>query len=332
MATTLGRFEGRRAAVTGAAGFIGGALARRLRAEGAEVVGIDVAEDRDGALSAAGIEARRADITDGAALADALAGCDLAFHTAAYVHEWGTMEEFVRVNVGGTASVLDAATGAGVERVVHVSSVVVYGYDNPGVQDERSHLRSYGIPYIDTKAASDRLARRRGAVVVRPGDVYGPASLPWFVRPLKLVIAGRFALPGRGDGNMLPVYVDDLVESFLLAALRGEDGEAYTAWHGTPVTFGEYFDLMAANAGVPAPRRLPRPVLDAGGAIVERIAALRGSPPPFTSRSATFIDRRGTVTNARARDELGWEPQVELAEGLERCHEWALEEGLLSEV
>ena len=71
------------------------------------------------------------------------------------------MEEFVRVNVGGTAAVLDAASAAGVARVVHVSSVVVYGYHAPGEQDESAHMRSYGIPYIDTKSASDRLARRR---------------------------------------------------------------------------------------------------------------------------------------------------------------------------
>ena len=79
-----------------------------------------------------------------------------------------------RVNVGGTVNVLDAAEAAGAERVVHLSSVVVYGYDDPADQDETAHRRTVGIPYIDTKSASDRLALRRGAVVIRPGDVYGP--------------------------------------------------------------------------------------------------------------------------------------------------------------
>ncbi len=82
-----------------------------------------------------------------------------------------------------------------------ISSVVVYGYDDPAEQDETAHLRTCGIPYIDTKSGLDRLARRRGAVVVRPGDVYGPRSVPWALRPLELAKAGQLAVPGAGDGG-----------------------------------------------------------------------------------------------------------------------------------
>ncbi len=123
----------------------------------------------------------------------------------------------MRVNVGGTATVLDAARAAGAERAVHISSVVVYGYDDPSHQDEGAHLRNCGVPYIDTKSAADRLARRRGAVVVRPGDVYGPGSVPWSLRPLEMAKAGQLAVAGDGSGLMLPVYVDDLVEAIVVA-------------------------------------------------------------------------------------------------------------------
>ena len=239
------------------------------------------------------------------------------------------MSEFVRVNVGGTASVLEAASAAGAERVVHVSSVVVYGYDAPGQQDESAFVRTTGIPYIDTKSASDRLARRRGAVVVRPGDVYGPRSVPWLIRPLELARAGRLAVPSPGDGVMLPVYVDDLVDSLLAAALRGADGEAYAAWDGEPVTFLDYFTRIAEIAGGRAPRVAPRPALDLSGALAERWARLRGVAPQFTSRSAAFVDRRGTVSIQRARDELGWEPATPLEDGLEACAGWAREAGLI---
>jgi nucleoside-diphosphate-sugar epimerase len=316
-------FEGIRAAVTGAGGFIGGAAARRLFAEGAEVVGIDLAPGAAGPLAEAGIEPAICDVTDREALAEALGGVGLVIHTAAFVHEWGEMEDFVRVNVRGTATVLDAAAEAGCERVVHVSSVVVYGYHARGEQDEGAHLRSYGIPYIDTKSASDRLARRRGAVVVRPGDVYGPGSVPWLVRPLELARAGRLVVPGSGDGTMLPVYVDDLVAALLAAAERGDPGQAYAAWDGSPVSFHEYFSRIAEIAGTPPPRRVPRPLLELAGAAAERWAKRRGAAPPFTSRSATFIDRRGSVSIERARNELGWEPQVSLDEGLRRCALWA---------
>jgi nucleoside-diphosphate-sugar epimerase len=324
-----GPFEGRTAAVTGAGGFIGGAICRRLAAGGAEVRGLDIEPALAGRVSATGATFVEADVIDPEQLERALEGVELVVHAAAFVTEYGRMEDFVRVNVGGTARVLDAAEAAGVERAVHISSVVVYGYDHPGEQDESAHLRAYGIPYIDTKSASDRLARHRGAIVVRPGDVYGPGSVPWVVRPVEMARAGRLAVPGEGDGLMLAVYVDDLVEAVALALERGTPAEAYTAWSGERVTFGEYFDRIAEIAGARRPRRLPRGVLRLAGAAVEAWAARRGRPPLLTGKAVTFVDRRGTVSNRRACEELGWEPQVDLDEGLRRTEAWLRAEGLV---
>jgi nucleoside-diphosphate-sugar epimerase len=216
-----------------------------------------------------------------------------------------------------------------VARVVHLSSVVVYGYDDPSEQDESAARRVTGIPYIDTKSASDRLACRRGAVVVRPGDVYGPGSVPWVVRPIELARSGRIAIPGRGEGILLPVFIDDLVEAILRGLEEGEPGRPYTAWDGVPVTVGEYFDRLAAIAGARPARRLPRPVLELIGAAAEAAARLRGADPSFTSRATTFVDRRGTVSTERIREELGWEPRVPLDEGLRRTEEWLRSTGLV---
>ncbi len=327
----IGRFEGKRVAVTGAGGFIGSATAQRLAAEGASVVGIDISAAALDRLAGSAVEARVCDVTDREPLSEALAGTALVIHTAALVSDAGAMEDFVRVNVGGTAAVLDAAEATGTERVVHVSSVVVYGYDHPGEQHEGAHRRSYGIPYIDTKSASERLAARRGAVIVRPGDVYGPGSVPWTIRPLGLARAGRLSVPGRGDGVMLPVYVDDLVEALVVAAERGQPGASYTAWDGEPVTFHEYFRRIAEIAGAPEPRRLPKPLMELVGLAMEGWARLRGAEPAFSSRAPTLVDRRGTVSNQRLRSELGWEPRVELAQGLRRSAEWARAAGLAAD-
>jgi nucleoside-diphosphate-sugar epimerase len=322
------RLEGRRAAVTGAGGFIGAAVCRRLMAEGAAVTAIDMRSDALAAAVAAGADPVPADITDRTEIEGALAGADLLVHCAAIVSDAGSMADHISVNVGGTAMVLAAAAAAGVERSVHVSSVVVYGYDNPAELDESAHLRNCGIPYIDTKSASDRLARGRGAVVIRPGDVYGPGSVPWTRRPYELARAGRLAVPGRGDGQMLAVYIDDLTEAILLGLTRGAPGEAYAAWNDSePVTFAEFFDRVAAMAGTRA-RRLPAPVLRLAGMAGEIAAHVTGGPPELTRHSVVLISRAGTVSAARARSELGWEPRVSLDEGMRRAEEWLRAEGL----
>jgi nucleoside-diphosphate-sugar epimerase len=315
------RFEGRRVAVTGAGGFIGGATCRRLLAEGAEVIGVEVDESAGPRLRDIGVEPVHADVADRGRLEDALGGAELVVHTAALVHEGREMDEFVRVNVRGTVNVLDAAEAAGAERVVHVSSVVVYGYHAPGEQDESAQLRSYGLPYIDTTAASDRVARRRGAVVIRPGDVYGPGGPQWIVRPAELALAGRQVLPA-GGGMMLPIYVDDLVEALLAGLERGVPGEAYTVWGGEPISFEEHFGRIASIVGGDPPRRLPRPALAAAAAAIEGLARLRGRRPEFSPAAITYVERRGTVSNRRAREELGWSPRVSYDEGMRRTAVW----------
>jgi nucleoside-diphosphate-sugar epimerase len=313
--------QGRKVAVTGAGGFIGAAVCRRLSAAGAEVIGLELDAAAAGRAHEAGAEPRIADVTVAAATREALEDAELVIHAAAFVREWGSMEDFIRVNVGGTVNVLDAAEAAGAERVVHLSSVVVYGYDSDRDQDESAHRRQVGVPYIDTKSASDRIAARRGAVIVRPGDVYGPGSIPWVVRPVEMMRSRAFGLPDRGEGWMLPVYIDDLADGIVLALRKGKPGEAYSVWSGERVSFGEYFDRLAEAVGAPPPRRAPRSLMWLFGAAMETGARALGRPPPFGRHGPHLLARRGSASNARAREELGWEPEVALEQGIGRSAE-----------
>jgi nucleoside-diphosphate-sugar epimerase len=321
--------EGRRVAVTGANGFIGSAVCRALAAEGAQVVGVEVFPEHERDLRDAGVEPRIADVADRDAIFEALNDADLIVHTAAYVREWGSMEDFMRVNVGGTANVMDAAEAAGAERVVHVSSVVVYGYEDERHQDEEAFRRSVGVPYIDTKSASDAIAMRRGAVIVRPGDVYGPGSVPWTVRPVQLMASRQFALPNKGDGTMLPAYIDDLVAGIVAALRRGAPGRAYTVWDGHGVSFSDYYGMLASELDLREPPKLPKHLLFALGSAIEAGSKLLGRRPPIGRHGVTFLDRRGTASNERARSELGWSPSVELPEGIRRSAEWIRREGVV---
>jgi nucleoside-diphosphate-sugar epimerase len=281
-----------RVAVTGASGFIGAAVCRRLAADGDEPIGVDLA----------GAD-RAADIADPASTVAALAGADAVVHAAAIVSERGRMADFVRVNTRGTRNVLDAA---GPRRTVVLASVAGWGYEFARDLPEDAPPRPCGIPYIDTKGATETLALRRGATVIRPGDVYGPGSQPWIVRPLEMMRRGRFFLPAPGDGLITPVYVDDLVDA-IVRALREPRaaGRAYTVWDGTPVLARDFFAYHARSLGQDAVRVLPAPLL--------RLAARAAKAGPA---AITFMQRRAVFPNARAREELGWEPRVDLERGM----------------
>lgn len=289
-------------AVTGSSGFIGAALTKRLRDDGDAVIGVDISGDAD----------RKADVSDPAAIVSALAGADAIIHAAAIVSERGRMEDFVRVNVRGTRNVLDAA---GPRRTVVIASVAGWGYEFRRELREDAPPRPCGLPYVDTKGATETLALRRGATVIRPGDVYGPGSVPWVVRPLEMMRAGRFVLPSPGDGVMTLVYIDDLVDA-IVRALREPRaaGRAYTVWDGTPVPAREYFEALGG-----------RPVRTLPAAVLRAAARAMGMGPA----AVTFVTRRATYPNERARAELGWQPQTTLADGIARTREWARAAGLL---
>jgi 2-alkyl-3-oxoalkanoate reductase len=289
-------------AVTGASGFIGAAVCARLEADGDSPIAIDVAGEPD----------RRADVADPSSTIAALAGADAVVHAAAIVSERGRMRDFVRVNTRGTRNVLDAA---GTRRTVVIASVAGWGYEFTKDLAEDSPPRPCGIPYVDTKGATETLALRRNATVIRPGDVYGPGSQPWVVRPLEMMRAGRFFLPARGDGLMTPIYIDDLVDA-IVRALREPRaaGRAYTVWDGNAVPAREFFAMLG---GRPV-RSLPTPLLRAA-------ATAMGIGPA----GLVFVSRRATFPNARAREELGWRPQTSLQDGMARTREWAHAAGLL---
>jgi nucleoside-diphosphate-sugar epimerase len=311
--------------ITGASGFIGRALGARLTAEGHDVAGVDLRADAERSVV-------RGDITQPGDWQRAATGCDVVIHTAAVVSM--RIDDPVgvwRANVVGTKHALDAAVAAGASRFVHFSSVAVFGFDFPDQVDERHPVRPVGVPYPDTKIASEQLvlqahAEGRIAVtVVRPGDVYGPGSGAWAVLPTKLIKARRFTLPNGGRGIFSPVYVDDLVAGVAAAATTAAAaGQVLTLSGGVGVPNREFFRRYADALGMRL-LTVPMPVAVAGAAVLQRI----GSDPDVNPRAVRFMNRPGTYAIGKAADVLGWRPQVGVSDGLDRTVAWLRAEGLL---
>lgn len=320
-----------RVLVTGANGFIGRAVAQALRDKGCEVVGIDLHAD-----PARGVQ--HGDTTDPSSWRAAAAGCDTVVHTAAVVSNAVGAAEQWRVNVLGTHHALEVAAGAGVTRFVHLSSVRAFSDTGfpPDVTEEHP-VRPDGNAYVDTKIASEHVvlaahaAGRLETVVVRPGDVYGPGSQPWVLKPLALIRSGRFVLPARGRGVFSPVYVDDLVAGVLLAAEHPRAaGEIFTIGGGVGVPSAEYFGHLCRFAGRRGPLVLPTaPAMALAGLNAAVCSALR-RPSEANPVSMRYLTRRGTYSIEKAARVLGYAPQVDLAEGMRRTEVWLREQGLIA--
>jgi nucleoside-diphosphate-sugar epimerase len=289
-------------------------------AEGHDVIGVDVDPTAAARVAETGAQFRRADVADRGAVRGALAGADLVVHTAALL-PGASMADSVRVNVGGTENICVAAKDHGVTRVVHLSSVAAWGYDwGTDITEDEPLATHSPHPYIATKAASELVARKHGATVVKPGDVYGPESQPWAVIPFELIKSGRAALPMKGRGIITLVYVDDLVDC-IYRALTLPDGErgVFTAWDGNPVTAKDFFDNYSRMLGKKGVRTAPAALL----------RPLMRLTPGVDPDDLIFLMRRAIYPNARAREVLGWQPRVTLEEGMARTEDWLREVGLL---
>lgn len=308
--------------ITGAGGFIGAHLTRRLLAAGREVILADLTPP---ATLPPGAQFVRIDLRDKGSVRQGLQGLrpTWAVHLAAKVGDWGPRADFESVNVTGARALLEGVCARGVRRAVHISSIAAMGLDAGPRADASAPPVGAGDAYSDTKAAGEREARNLAALgapitVVRPGDVYGVGCVPWVRRPLALMASGQMVLVEGGVGHFAHVHVENLLDGVLLAlATPDARADTFIVTDDADCTVGEYFTRLADACDLPRPRRaVSRGVAKGIGAAMELVARVTGRPPPFTRAAVGYVLRHGGFDITRTRAVLGYAPRVTLDEGL----------------
>jgi len=316
--------DGRRVFLTGATGFIGSRLARRLAARGDSLRCLVRPSSDTTALERLGAELVHGELTDADAIARALEGVDIAFHLAA-LYDIGVVDRAAleRTNVQGTAAFLEAVERAGTPRALYVSTTAALAPVAEGEGDEETEYppgARYPTVYHRTKAEAHRLARdaqRRGLplIIVCPANVYGPGDQGPSARFTRDLLAGR--VPGllAREGWLSYVHVDDVVEGLCLAADRGAPGNVYIL-SGEHLPINEFARRVCELAGRKPPRlRFPVPLARATGAALDLVARVTGLRFPISRETVDVASHRWVHSHARATEELGWTPRP-LAEGL----------------
>lgn len=327
---------GKPVAVTGATGFIGSAVVRKLLEAKREVRAIVEPGANTKNLDGLNVERITCDVTNAALMKRALSGCATLYHLAAIYKVWLPDPSIIyRVNIEGTTATLLAAQQAKVERVVYTSSIAAIGLIDGDLADETTPFNLYGLAndYILTKHLSERIAMRfaeagGSIVIVNPAFPFGPRDIAPTPTGKIILSLLKKEVPGVGPGGFCTIDVDDCATGHLLAEEKGQRGERYILGNDN-VTLKEFFELVCKAAGTPTPR-LPLPKsVSAGIALGMELWAdhVSHKEPPATYKSILYAQRNAFFSNAKAKRELGL-PARPLEESVRRAIAWFRAEGM----
>lgn len=320
-----------RALVTGATGFLGGTLARRLRDMGWDVIGVGRNTAAGESLAGQGIRFLRLDLAGAETLKTACTGREYVFHCAARSSPWGRRADFHRDNVQATANVVAACEKHGVRRLVHVSTPSIYfeERDRLGLTEDSAPARRPINDYARTKRLAEDIvsAARCETVILRPRAVFGPGDTSLFPRLLRAAGRGGFPLIGPGDPLVEVTWVGNVVDALMAAALSpAAAGRGFNITNGDPWPRGKLLSHLFHAAGLPwKPRRIPlRKARWAAMALETGSRLFTGGrwEPPLTRYSAGVLAFAQTFDLTAARTVLDYKPRVPVEEGLRRFAEW----------
>jgi 2-alkyl-3-oxoalkanoate reductase len=315
--------------VTGATGFLGGALVRRLLAQGVPVRALARPSPRADALQALGTEVLRGDLADSAAISRAVRGTEVVYHLAAMVGGPGALADFLDVNRGGTERVFNAALEGGVRAIVYSSSIAVYGLararqpiDENTPYNDRPELHG---SYVQSKIQADGFAvafaqknpqpAKLSVTILRPGVIYGSGKqLPFGLLGFS---AGKMNVVFGNRNNRIPLnYIENVVDAMLLAAKpTAENLREYIVIDDDDLTIARYHQTRREVQGTHALFFSGAPVL-AAARVAEGSSLVKVGSSAFTVRQVSRALQDRHYVTQRIRRELGWSPRVSLREGL----------------
>ena len=326
-----------RVLVTGGTGFTGTALVKRLIEQGHTVTALDYKEGLEcEVLRAHGARIVIGSVTDQQAVEGSVKGVEMVFHLAAAFRELNKPNSFYdKVNVGGTRVVLEAARRHGVRKFIYCSTCGVHGNVDHPPANEDAPIQPADY-YQRTKYEAEPIVIQEAGqgletVILRPAAIYGPGDPERFFMIFKRVSRGTFPMFGRGRTLYHPLYIDNLVDAFMLCMPAGAgNGRTYLIADESYYPIEEIVRSVARALEVQI--RIPHyPVLPvvALGHIVEKACKPFGLAPPIFPRRVDWYRQNRAFDITRAKRELGYVPRVQLDEGLRRTAIWYREKGYL---
>jgi nucleoside-diphosphate-sugar epimerase len=322
--------SGKTALVTGAAGFLSSALTLRLASEGVKVRALVRRPEKAKFLhDQPNIDIVQGDITDAARMREVTQGCDYVFHVAVL---YGSHAEQQRVNVEGTRNVVQAAEAANITRLIHVSTLAVYGYVVPSEVPETTPLAvNHHDPYVVSKGQAESIVRAAKIPysIIRPGGIYGARSGLWTRTMFSVARRNPTIFVGDGSGTPPIIYVDDVVNLLLTVAEHPKAvGEAFNCATDPSPTWREFLGAYSKLAGHNNWLGIPVPIamgaVSLASAFASSTSAQRDLP-----KLVRYGTHRVRYPMTKARELLGWQPKIDLATGVKLCEPWLREKGLL---
>jgi len=306
--------------LTGATGFIGGHVARKLRERGDDVRALVRSPEKAGALAELGCDLVEGSLATPAEIEAGLEGCDAGIHGAA-IYEVGIPESrrpaMRDANVLGTERVLRAALEAGTPRVVYISTIAAFGDTHGEVVDETYEHpgAEFTTYYEQTKYEAHQIARRMiddeglPGVIVQPGGVYGPGDHSELGNLTKQTLAGKLPLIPFPDFGVVVVHVEDVADGVLLALDEGEIGEQYVL--GADITTNRELIQTIAEVGgrKPPTRAMPTAVIKSIAPLGPLVGPLLGYPPNMRELISSTDGVTFWASSEKAKEKLGYSPR-----------------------